>query len=209
MIEEKCLYFACKNLVNSRSILEKDSMLNQTSVPLTNPEKLQATEEQLIQFLKEHNEIEMILPVIIGVVVTSRFQLRGANALLVNLAVAGISRQVFATIKKQSPTVIAGAATQGVANHGASDDGEYTIVHSVPGRIRIKVPQLAEDQDFAHRLQNLLNEDDHVSHARINRAAASVVINYDAQGLSDLELGLRLLSIMNNAKGNEETSNMN
>lgn len=184
-------------------------MLNQASVPLTNPEKLQATEEQLIQFLKEHNEIEMILPVIIGVVVTSRFQLRGANALLVNLAVAGISRQVFATIKKQSPTVIASAATQSVANHGTSDDSEYTIVHSVPGRIRIKVPQLADDRDFAHRLQHLLNEDDHISHARINRTAASVVINYDAQGLSDLELGLRLLSIMNNAKGNEETSNLN
>ncbi len=65
-------------------------MISNASVPITNQQKLEATEEQLIQFLRDHNEVEMILPVIIGVLVTSRFQLRGTNALLVNLAVASV-----------------------------------------------------------------------------------------------------------------------
>ena len=66
----------------------------------------------------------------------------------------------------------------------------------------LKIPQLAEDIDFSNRLYRLLKEDDHVIQIRINRAAASVIINYDPQGLSDLELGLRLLSIMNKAEEN-------
>ncbi len=179
-------------------------MITNASVPITNQQKLEATEEQLIQFLRDHNEVEMILPVIIGVVITSRFQLRGANALMVNLAIASISRQIFVNLKRMTPAVAASAAT--VPTPETEENGEYTIVHSVPGRIRIKVPQLATDQEFAKHLQRLLNEDNHVIHVRINRSAASVVIGYDAQGLSDLELGLRLLSILNNAKANESDS---
>ena len=57
----------------------------------------------MYNFLRDHNEVEMILPVIIGVLVTSRFQLRGTNALLVNLAVASVSRQIFTNLKNITP----------------------------------------------------------------------------------------------------------
>ncbi|HHP7230848.1 MAG TPA: metal ABC transporter ATPase, partial [Xenococcaceae cyanobacterium] len=46
---------------------------------------------QVGAFLREHGEIETILPVAIGVLVTSQFKLRGANALLVNLLVASLT----------------------------------------------------------------------------------------------------------------------
>lgn len=171
-------------------------------------EQIGATEEQLINYLRQHNEIEMIAPVLIGVFVTSRFQLRGANALLVNLAVASLCRQVFATIKSQTPTTQRTEATNGRMNSTDESESEYQIVHSVPGRIRIKVPQLAEDADFARRLQQLLNNDEYVIKVRVNRSAASVVINYDGQGVSDMELGLRLLSILNEAKETEGVGSM-
>lgn len=183
-------------------------MISNTSVPITNQEKIQATEEQLVQFLKDHNEVEMILPVIIGVFVTSRFQLRGANALLVNLGVASLCRQLFTTLKNQSTHTENAVATTAVMNSHHEAESEYTIVHSVPGRIRIKVPKLAEDQDFAKRLHQLLNEDDYVTNVRINSSAASVIINYDGQGLSDIELGLRLLSIFNQAQENEQAADI-
>ena len=35
---------------------------------------------------------------------------------------------------------------------------------------------------------------------RVNRAAASIAINYDNQGLSDWELGMRLMNIINNLR---------
>ena len=62
-----------------------------------NTEKM---EMQIAEFLQEHREIETILPVVIGVIVTTRFQLRGANALLVNLLVASVSRQLLTNLKK-------------------------------------------------------------------------------------------------------------
>lgn len=175
-------------------------MINEVSVPLNNEEKLEATEQQLIQFLREHNEIEMILPVVLGVFISSRFQLRGANALIANLAIASIFRQIFINLKKITPTVAAPASIPGIATPTTEENGEYTIVHSVNGRIRLKIPRIAEDYLFSSNLMELLEEDDHVIKARINRAAASVIINYEAEGLSDIELGLRLLSIMNKAK---------
>ncbi|EAZ92681.1 HMA2 domain-containing protein [Crocosphaera chwakensis] len=171
-------------------------------------EQIGATEEQLLNYLRQHNEIEMIVPVLIGVFVTSRFQLRGANALLVNLAVASLCRHVFTTIKSQNLTTQRTEVTNGRMNSTDESESEYQIVHSVPGRIRIKVPQLGEDADFARRLQQLLNDDDSVIKVRVNRSAASVIINYDGQGVSDMELGLRLLSILNQAKQTETGTSM-
>lgn len=56
--------------------------------------------EQIATFLKEHEEVEMIIPVMFGLFVTSQFQLRGAKALLVNLGVATVFRQLFKELKK-------------------------------------------------------------------------------------------------------------
>ncbi|MDJ0846008.1 HMA2 domain-containing protein [Crocosphaera sp.] len=177
-------------------------MTNQASVDTPNHNQLQVTEEKLIQLLNDHSEIEMIIPVILGIFITSRLQLRGANALIVNLAIASISRQIFTNLKQITP-VVATNHGNGVGKVEKEDNSLYTIIHSVPGRIRVKIPRLAKDIEFCEILCQLLEEDNHVIESRINRAAASVVIYYETQGLSDVELGLRLLNIMNKA---EETA---
>ncbi len=175
-------------------------MIDQASVATTDGPKLQEAEEKLIQFLNDHNEIEMILPVILGIFITSRFQLRGANALIVNLAIASISRQIFVNLKKITPVVAATNNGNGVGKVETEENTPYTVVHSVPGRIRVKIPRLEKDIEFCEVLGQLLEADDHVLESRINRIAASVVIYYESQGLSDVELGLRLLNIMNQAE---------
>ncbi|MBZ8182889.1 HMA2 domain-containing protein [Oscillatoria salina] len=162
------------------------------------------TASQLGAFLKEHGEIETILPVALGLFVTSRFQLRGANALLVNLLVASLVRQIFFQLKQQTPQLVAESNTSNVNNDINTEDtiGEpnfqgYAISHAVPGRVRLRMPQLALDAGFAHRLEQALNADEYVRKVRINRAAASIAINYNNQGLSDWELGMRLMGIIN------------
>jgi len=159
------------------------------------------TASQLGAYLKEHGEVEAILPVVIGLFVTSRFQLRGANALLVNLLVASVVRQVFVQLKKQAPPLLPeGNVTQETREETTDSDANlqgYSIAHAVPGRVRLRMPQLAIDPDFAGQLQQALNADDHVTQVRINRAAASIAINYNNQGLSDWELGLRLMNVIN------------
>ncbi|MDJ0599864.1 MAG: metal ABC transporter ATPase [Crocosphaera sp.] len=173
--------------------------MSQAAFTTVNENKLQVSEEKLVQFLNDHSEVEMILPVILGIFVTTRFQLRGANALIVNLAIASISRQIFINLKKMTPTKDESQAN-GAGRINTEVNSDYTVVHSVPGRIRVKIPRLSQDMGFGEVLYQLLEQDDHVIEARINSVAASVVIYYDSQGLSDVELGLRLLNIMNRAQ---------
>jgi hypothetical protein len=165
----------------------------------------QTTEEanvhQVADFLKEHEEMEMIIPVLFGLFITSRLQLRGANALIVNLAVASLFRQVFKQLKN-SPFMTAATTTAETSqNETSSLLGEgVTIVHSVPGRIRLRIEQLTKDANFAKRLERLLMNDECIISVRINRVAASVVISYDSGELSDFDLGLKLMSVLSSAR---------
>ncbi|MBE9007189.1 hypothetical protein IQ259_19485 [Fortiea sp. LEGE XX443] len=54
----------------------------------------------------------------------------------------------------------------------------YTIVHTIPGRVRFHIPQIACDRQYVQRLENLLKADPVVTSERINPDAASVVITY-------------------------------
>ncbi len=185
-----------------------------TAISSTNNLNHLSPEDQtahLRAFLREHGEIETILPVAIGVFVTSRFQLRGANALLVNLLVASVARQIFTHLKQEKSSVV----TESNNHHNSpvekinvSDTNlqGYTIAHAVPGRVRLRMPQLAVDGDFAHRLHQALKADEYVENVRINRTAASIAINYDNQGLSDWELGMRLMGIVNHIRQEHQVS---
>ncbi|NBD16440.1 MAG: metal ABC transporter ATPase [Cyanobacteria bacterium] len=164
---------------------------------------------QVGSFLREHGEVETILPVVIGLFVTSRFQLRGANALLVNLLVASVVRQVFTQLKEQAPQLT--AETESSPQKEETTDGEmnlqgYAIAHAVPGRVRLRMPQLAIDNEFAQALEEALNADEYVTQVRINRAAASIAIHYKNQGLSEWELGLRLMSLINTVQQEQQSA---
>ncbi|GAB1543279.1 hypothetical protein NUACC21_59530 [Scytonema sp. NUACC21] len=62
---------------------------------------------------------------------------------------------------------------------------EYSIVHATPGRIRISVPQLKKDLEYAKKLEQLLNSLDFVVRVRLNSQASSIAIRYDANAISD------------------------
>ena len=166
------------------------------------------TTARLGQFLDEYREVALILPVLAGLFVTSRLRLRGANALIVNLTIAAIARQVVHQLKQEAvvnPVETNGATNPNSDNHSETAE-EYKILHSVPGRIRLRIPQIQEDRNFAKRLEASLLADPIVSGVRLNLAAASVVIQYEASGLSELDLGLRLLRILDQAKQTETST---
>lgn len=56
----------------------------------------------------------------------------------------------------------------------------YQIVHSVVGRCRMRVPQLATDPEFATTLHHQIATLEFVIEARINPAASSLVVCYDS-----------------------------
>ncbi len=55
----------------------------------------------------------------------------------------------------------------------------YKIVHTIPGRVRFRVPRIAKDSEYTQRLEKLLKADPVVKSERVNSAAASIIINYD------------------------------
>ncbi|MGJ5674707.1 MAG: HMA2 domain-containing protein [Nostochopsis sp.] len=59
----------------------------------------------------------------------------------------------------------------------------YNIVHAIPGRIRMSVPKLAHDRDYAKRLERLLKTDPQVTNVRVNCDAASVAIAYQPSNI--------------------------
>jgi hypothetical protein len=173
------------------------------STNLISNQSRETSESQIAEFLQEHSEVEMSVPVMIGVWATSYFQLRGLQALLLNLAVASLSRQIFSKLKQPTPVLVQTSLSNG--NNGKTAQPTeiqpgYAIVHSVPGRVRLRIERLSKEASFAKRLERLLGADDHVLDVRINPVAASVRIYYQTGVLSDLDLSLRLLNIINMAE---------
>jgi hypothetical protein len=173
-----------------------------TSTAEIQPARISETSSQLGSLLEEYGEIAAILPVLTGLLVTTQLRLRGASALVVNIAIAAVTRQVIVQLKKQaghvsSPPLLA------VADNGATapaEEEDYTIVHSVPGRIRLRIPRVHNEPAFANRLEKLLLTQDIVLGVRVNRAASSIAIRYDDTNLSELDLGMRLLQILEQAE---------
>lgn len=166
------------------------------------PVRITETGSQLGHLLEEYGEIAAILPVLTGLLVTTQLRLRGASALVVNIAIAAITRQAIVKLKHQtgqiSSTPVLAPADNGTA--GTTEAEDYTIVHSVPGRIRLRIPRLLTEPAFANRLEKLLLTQDMVLGVRVNRAASSIAIRYDGTNLSELDLGMRLLQILEQAE---------
>jgi Heavy metal associated domain 2 len=61
---------------------------------------------------------------------------------------------------------------------------DYQFIHSIPGRFRILIPQLATDPDYARQLQGFLESINFVTEVRINMWAQSLVVSYKTNTLS-------------------------
>jgi len=59
------------------------------------------------------------------------------------------------------------------------EEVDYQVVHTTVGRIRIHVPRLANDPEYARKLQHLVESLNFVISLRINASASSMVVNYD------------------------------
>jgi cation transport ATPase len=63
----------------------------------------------------------------------------------------------------------------------------YRVVHAIAGRCRIQVSQLAEDLAFANRLVGLVEALAFVTEVRINPAASSLIVGYQAEAIASSE----------------------
>ena len=61
----------------------------------------------------------------------------------------------------------------------------YQLVHIIVGRLRIRIPQLAWDEEFAHKLNGLVELLTFITSVRINPAASSLIVTYDPEQILD------------------------
>lgn len=76
----------------------------------------------------------------------------------------------------------------------------YSIVHTIPGRIRFRIPLLARDTEYANQLKLAIESDPRVTNVRINPKAASIVINYKVGVISDNQMREHLVNLIQTAQ---------
>lgn len=65
----------------------------------------------------------------------------------------------------------------------------HAIVHAIPGRIRLRIPRLRYDPEYARRLEILLQADSSlVTTVRLKPAAASITVTYNPKKISEFQL---------------------
>lgn len=115
------------------------------------------------------------------------------------------------SVQVQSPRNAISAAT-GITSNGKyalSDKIEqcptqqatvaYSVVHVLPGRVRVRVLRLRHDADYAQRLQQLLQAEPLFNSVRIKRAAASVVVTYNSATVTSTRIGATLTCLIQSA----------
>lgn len=75
----------------------------------------------------------------------------------------------------------------------------YQVVHEIPGRIRFRVPRIAEDAEYTHRLTVLAQTDARVIDVRVNAAAASIAVSYEIILISLDEMRSHLIELIQTA----------
>jgi hypothetical protein len=86
-------------------------------------------------------------------------------------------------------TLLLMTAMLALANYESADlvlvETSCEIVHTTIGRVRIRIPRVASDRDYASKLQQALSSIPSVTEVRINPLAESVIVAHDSSLLLD------------------------
>lgn len=76
---------------------------------------------------------------------------------------------------------------QGDLRSGIVSSSAYQIIHSLPGRIRVRFQAIYRDAPLANGLRDLLNAQDGVRLARTNPDCAAIVISFNPEAFDPLD----------------------
>jgi len=80
----------------------------------------------------------------------------------------------------------------------------HKIAHEVPGRIRFTIPRLATDPEYTDKLKVLIESDALIKDFRINKQAASITINYEAEAIANDKMRSHLIHLIQIAPNTDE-----
>jgi hypothetical protein len=154
------------------------------------------------RFKIDWQEIVMdLMPLLLALVITRRLHLQGWRSLVAYVLIAGTTREVMDQLAKESENVslVGGGPHRGAETNGqgkpmvrhpspSSSPGGYHVIHTSPGRIRLRLPLLAKNPHYANDLRPRLEADERLQSVRINPHTASITVKYDVQQLRETEV---------------------
>lgn len=156
-----------------------------------------------------------VIPLLVGIAITRRFNLHGWRAIVTYILAAGATRQLIEALEAetgQENLESRVAATPAYGNGRNDSDrasgppiltlpvaGEtYQVIHTTPGRLRVRVPGVKNTQ-YAQHLQRHLHSDDHFQLVRVNVNAFSVTIKYDTKEFTEIVIRSHLGKLITQA----------
>ncbi len=155
-----------------------------------------------------------VIPLVAGTVVTSALGIQGFLAFPVFVVAENVTREVIKQFEPETPDSKQVKSSQKKAaelnGKSAPSNGDdkllalktevaYTIVHAIAGRIRFRIPRIAEDAEYTYRLTVLTEADAKVTEVRVNTAAASFAVSYELKGISDEKMRSHLIDLIQTA----------
>lgn len=165
---------------------------------------------------KAQTQLQSFIPMIAGLLTTRQLGIHGWRAIPVYMVITSTVRQVMENIDCSGAAPPTGTLFQEIAaefnsNLGSEVETEefalqpssvaHSIVHAIPGRMRFRVPRIAEDSAYAQQLEQLLQDDALITGVRVNPATASLVITYEPGVCSEAEMSSYLVDLIQTARG--------
>ncbi len=147
-----------------------------------------------------YSRLFSLIPPVVGIAVARSLQVSGWKSILTYILAAGLTREVIDQVtgeSEESETLELSPAkkvstieilTEEIAPLLSGIEADYEIVHQIPGRIRLRVPKISRDCNYAKELKNLLEQDNRITDVRFKINTNSVVILYEPEALFNLHL---------------------
>lgn len=163
---------------------------------------------------KIENISRSLIPLAAGMAVTGALGLEGAVAFPVFIIVQNVTREVIKQLQSEKPASkpVQTPQTTAIELNGKSPREaekpsseiepskiDVQIVHKISGRIRFRVPRIAEDAEYTRKLTILLEADVQVTDVRINSLAASIAISYSVGAISIDQMESHLIELIQTA----------
>jgi hypothetical protein len=156
------------------------------------------------------------IPIIAGLVVARGLNLLGWRAILAYILTSRTTRGLIDQLDTANPAVLSVPAVVNQIKTPKQDKKQpsqpvppvvtakqpidstiaYRLVHAIRGRVRFHISRLAEDSQYAKRLQKLIEAEPAVSSVRVNPTAASIVIAYNTDLMPDAPMQERLSELI-------------
>lgn len=143
-----------------------------------------------------YSKLFALLPPLVGLAIARILPVAGWKSILTYILAAGVTREVIdlATEESEKSETDELSPVKKVAlNEEVAEeilpflsviDSDYQIVHHIPGRMRLRVPKIMSDRDYARELKRLLEKDNRIIDISLKIKSGSVVILYDPEVLA-------------------------